>query len=87
MCAAHTVVQPTCMAVLVGLRAVAAAYRVSHAGPAAARMSCTLCFCAVQVEGRVRAALDRESCELRPQWGGTLFHLEDLPFRCGCGEV
>eukprot|EP00198_Chlamydomonas_reinhardtii_P003660 XP_001692996.1 CPH-like protein [Chlamydomonas reinhardtii] len=35
----------------------------------------------MQVEGRVRAALDRESCELRPQWGGTLFHLEDLPFR------
>ncbi|KAG2453339.1 hypothetical protein HYH02_001563 [Chlamydomonas schloesseri] len=35
----------------------------------------------MQVEGRVRAALDREGCELRPQWGGTLFHLEDLPFR------
>ncbi|KAG2438806.1 hypothetical protein HXX76_005347 [Chlamydomonas incerta] len=35
----------------------------------------------MQVEGRVRAALDREGCDLRPQWGGTLFHLEDLPFR------
>ncbi len=35
------------------------------------------------VEGRVRAALERRGggAGLKRMWGGTLFHLEDLPFR------
>ncbi|KAG2488675.1 hypothetical protein HYH03_012836 [Edaphochlamys debaryana] len=35
----------------------------------------------VQVEGRVRAALDREGAELKALWGGSLYHPEDLPFK------
>ncbi|GLC37195.1 hypothetical protein PLESTF_001428600 [Pleodorina starrii] len=34
-----------------------------------------------QIEGRVRAALERDGCQLRAAWGGTLYHLDDLPFK------
>lgn len=39
------------------------------------------------VEGRVRTALERRGggAELKRMWGGTLFHLEDLPFRWVAG--
>lgn len=33
-----------------------------------------------QVEAAVRRALDGAGAELRPCWGGTLYHLDDLPF-------
>ncbi|GLI65248.1 hypothetical protein VaNZ11_008735 [Volvox africanus] len=36
---------------------------------------------AMQVEGRLKAALDRDGCELRAEWGGTLYHVDDLPFQ------
>ncbi|GIL56691.1 hypothetical protein Vafri_11999 [Volvox africanus] len=36
---------------------------------------------AMQVEGRVKATLERDGCELRAEWGGTLYHVDDLPFQ------
>ncbi|GIM03961.1 hypothetical protein Vretimale_8575 [Volvox reticuliferus] len=36
---------------------------------------------AMQIEGRVKATLERDGCELRSEWGGTLYHVDDLPFK------
>lgn len=33
-----------------------------------------------RLEGATAAALDAAGCELRRSWGGTLFHVADLPF-------
>lgn len=35
----------------------------------------------LQVEKRVRAAVEGQGAELQVFWGGTLYHLQDLPFK------